>query len=52
MELGPCIGCVCNTSLHPITNCQGVMDYLEDKRANFPRFYFLSNNEMVNLLVR
>ena len=31
---------------------QGVMELLEEKRANFPRFYFLSNNEMVDVLVR
>jgi hypothetical protein len=31
---------------------QGVMEFLEEKRGNFPRFYFLSNNEMVNVLVR
>jgi hypothetical protein len=31
---------------------QGVMEFLEEKRANFPRFFFLSNNEMVNVLVR
>lgn len=26
--------------------------FLDEKRANFPRFYFLSNNEMVDVLVR
>ena len=31
---------------------KGVMEFLEEKRANFPRFYFLSNNEMVDVLVR
>lgn len=33
-------------------SAQGVMEFLEEKRSNFPRFYFLSNNEMVNVLVR
>ncbi len=31
---------------------QGVMEFLEEKRGAMPRFYFLSNNEMVNVLVR
>lgn len=31
---------------------KGVMEYLEEKRGNFPRFYFLANSEMVDLLVR
>lgn len=28
------------------------MEFLDEKRSHFPRFYFLSNNEMVDVLVR
>ena len=31
---------------------KGVVDFLEEKRGSFPRFYFLSNNEMVDVMVR
>lgn len=31
---------------------KGVMEFLDEKRSIFPRFYFLSNNEMVDVLVR
>ncbi len=50
--------CPCGPSLTLLTPpyasslTQGVMEFLEEKRANFPRFYFLSNNEMVDVLVR
>lgn len=30
---------------------RGVMDYLDVKRAGFPRFYFLGNLEMVEMMV-
>lgn len=30
---------------------KGVMDYLDVKRAGFPRFYFLGNAEMVDMMV-
>ncbi len=31
---------------------KNVTDFLEEKRSHFPRFYFLSNKEMVDILVR
>lgn len=30
---------------------RGVMEYLDVKRAGFPRFYFLGNLEMVEMMV-
>ncbi len=38
----------CNTSLDVIQ--KALEDYLEKKRESFPRFYFLANNDLIDIL--
>jgi dynein heavy chain len=38
----------CNTNLDIIQ--KALEDYLEKKRESFPRFYFLANNDLIDIL--